>query len=83
MVSRPHRQHCQRAEDDEEVEVGKAKRREPLQGFFSVSFLSPTYWEERGCFKVSGDYLGSAIYNSWKCYFSQEIILNGLQIASF
>ena len=83
MVSRPHRQHCQRAEDDEEVEVGKAKRREPLQGFFSVSFPSPTYWEERGCFKVSGDYLGSAIYNSCKCYFSQEIILNGLQIASF
>ena len=83
MVSRPHRQHCQRAEDDEEVEGGKAKRREPLQGFFSVSFLSPTYWEERGCFKVSGDYLGSATYNSWKCYFSQEIILNGLQIASF
>ena len=33
--------------------------------------------------KCRGDYLGSAIYNSWKCYFSQEIILNGLQIASF
>ena len=65
------------------MEVEKAKWREPYQGFFSVSFQSPTYWEERRCFKVSGDYLGSAINNSWKCYFSQEIILNGLQIASF
>ena len=73
-----------RAEDDAEVEAGRQKDGSLFGASFPFlsSLLLLGRREDALKLNVRGLLNLNAIY-SRKCYFSQEIILNGLQIASF